>query len=202
MRVLSFLLRLYCSTWKVSRRENYFSNVNRGAIVASWHSDILSLLWINRQESIAPIVSLSRDGERLCDLLRHWGYRKFIRGSSSRKGKEVLLESQEAVRSGWEVAFALDGPRGPRQEAKPGALIVSIRTGRPIVLLTARASRAYTFSSWDRFCLPMPFARIELNSLLWMPENEISIEEAKRQLSEKMWTLRNQNHLSGDSILP
>ncbi len=193
MRILSYLLRLYCSTWKVSKGESYFSDINRSAILVSWHEDILSLLWCNRKEDIVPIVSRSRDGDLLCTILHSWGYKEMIRGSSSSGGREALASGKRSLDNGLKVAFALDGPRGPRHEPKPGAVLLSSRAGKPIVLLTARASSSYRFSSWDHFCLPMPFAKIELRSELWMPACDLSVAEALMVLRQRMAALRSQS---------
>ena len=174
MRIISFLLRLYCSTWKVTRGESYFSDRKDASILASWHGEILPLLWFHRKEKIAPIVSHSKDGDRLCSLLLAWGYRYCIRGSSSKGGRQALLDAQDAVQEGWTVAFALDGPQGPPMEPKAGALLLALKTGKPIILLRTKVSRAYYLSSWDRFCIPWPFAHIELCSSLWFLESRTS----------------------------
>jgi lysophospholipid acyltransferase (LPLAT)-like uncharacterized protein len=41
-------------------------------------------------------------------------------------------------------------------------LIVAQRTGRPVVALSASASRAWRLSSWDRHLIPKPFARVTI----------------------------------------
>ena len=95
---------------------------------------------------------------------------------------------------GWKIAFALDGPRGPRYQPKPGALILAEKTGKPILLLVSQVSHAYRFRSWDGFCLPLPFARVALRSLLWRPNTGASLEEAIVALQQTMTDLRNPTH--------
>ena len=55
-----------------------------------------------------------------------------------------------------------DGPHGPRREFKPGAILLSQMTGRPILPIAYAARRAWLFPTWDRFVLPWPFTRIVL----------------------------------------
>ena len=46
---------------------------------------------------------------------------------------------------------------------KPGAVVAAQRAGVPLLLVTARVSRARIFErSWDRFALPLPFATVTL----------------------------------------
>jgi len=62
-----------------------------------------------------------------------------------------------------DAAFAVDGPRGPLHEVKPGALLAARAAGGLIVPITARSSRAFIFDrAWDRYALPRPFAAVTI----------------------------------------
>jgi lysophospholipid acyltransferase (LPLAT)-like uncharacterized protein len=63
------------------------------------------------------------------------------------------------VRGGADSAIAVDGPRGPALEVKAGVVLLAKKTGCPILPLGAALSRYKEFASWDRFRLPLPFAR-------------------------------------------
>jgi len=52
-----------------------------------------------------------------------------------------------------------DGPKGPRFVFKPGAILLSQMSQRPILPMAFAASRA-TLIAWDKFVLPWPFCRI------------------------------------------
>src|SRR5207237_2956860 len=54
-----------------------------------------------------------------------------------------------------------DGPRGPRFEFKPGALLLSQMSGRPVLPMAYAASRAWLIK-WDKFVIPVPFSRIAI----------------------------------------
>ncbi|MEE8277825.1 MAG: hypothetical protein V3R89_03800, partial [Thermoanaerobaculia bacterium] len=57
-----------------------------------------------------------------------------------------------------------DGPLGPRYRFQGGAVLLASLSRRPIIGLTWSADRAWQFSSWDRFLLPKPFARIRFRA--------------------------------------
>src|SRR5207244_1667411 len=66
------------------------------------------------------------------------------------------------LRDGAEVALTPDGPRGPAERVKPGALAAAQHAAALVIAVGGRASSAWWLRSWDRFCLPKPFATIEV----------------------------------------
>jgi len=82
-----------------------------------------------------------------------------VRGSSSRGGAEALRALTAAVRAGEDVAVVPDGPRGPRERVQPGVLLLAALTGAPVVPFGFAARPARRLASWDRFMVPLPFAR-------------------------------------------
>ena len=60
------------------------------------------------------------------------------------------------------MAITPDGPRGPAERVKPGIVAAAQHAGVPVVPATARPSRAWWLSTWDRFCIPKPFATIHV----------------------------------------
>ena len=73
------------------------------------------------------LVSASQDGAWLTAFFSLVGLRT-VRGSSSRFGREAANELVEIMRAGRDIGITPDGPRGPRYEIKPGAIIVPRRT--------------------------------------------------------------------------
>ena len=85
-----------------------------------------------------------------------------IRGSSSHTGARALRDYYLAlVKENISPVVTPDGPRGPRFKFKPGAILLAQMSGRPMLPLAYAASRA-ALVHWDRFVLPMPFARIAI----------------------------------------
>ena len=130
-------------------------------IYTFWHGTMLPLLWQHRKEHVAILISEHGDGEIIARIAHSLGYHS-VRGSSSRGGERALLGTVRALENGRDVAFTPDGPRGPLESFAPGALIVSQRTGAPLVLITVDAANAWRLKSWDRFLIPKPFSRVTI----------------------------------------
>jgi len=137
----------------------------RPYIFCVWHNRLpLSLLMYERWVAaaaapfrLAALVSASRDGAMMTRVLELFRI-DAVRGSSSRRGTQALIELSEWARRGHDLAFACDGPRGPIYEAKLGIVVLAQLTGRPVVPASYRLSRKITLKSWDRFQIPLPFS--------------------------------------------
>lgn len=107
------------------------------------------------------LISPSVDGE-VPAKIAGWLGARVIRGSSTRTGARALRDYyQLLVNEGVSPVITPDGPTGPRFVFKPGALLLSQLSGRPLVPMAYAASRAW-FVGWDRFVIPWPFSRIAL----------------------------------------
>ncbi|MGH7570019.1 MAG: lysophospholipid acyltransferase family protein [Gemmatimonadales bacterium] len=159
------LIELLAATWRVRVRGAEHLRDLRAArqpfVFVLWHSRILPLLYQHRREGIVLLISRHRDGGYLAALARRWGYR-FVRGSSRRGGDVGLLGIVRSLQGGAEVAVTPDGPRGPAERVKPGAVAAAQHAAVPLLPIGARASAAWWLRSWDRFCVPKPFARIDV----------------------------------------
>ena len=103
------------------------------------------------------LVSPSVDGEMPAMIVQRAGAHA-IRGSSSATGARALRDYYLAItRDGISPAITPDGPKGPAHEFKPGAILLSQLSGKPILPMAFAARRAYRFPTWDRFILPLPF---------------------------------------------
>jgi len=105
------------------------------------------------------LISPSVDGEIGVMIVSHFGGH-VIRGSASHTGARALRDYYEALtRQNVSPAITPDGPKGPRFVFKPGAILLSQMSQRPILPMAYAASRATLFQ-WDKFVLPWPFSRI------------------------------------------
>ena len=153
-------------------------------VLALWHGEIFLLLGHKRRGLTAALVSLSPDGQLLSGACRWFGLVS-ARGSSSRGGKEGLISVVEHIRSGRDAAFAVDGPRGPKEVPRPGALAAAARSGAWVVPYAAACSRATALGTWDRLLVPWPFCRIVV--VLGEPiveSGERSIDELARRIGK------------------
>ena len=161
----SLLIRLLAATWRF--RETGGEHIarlrrdRRPFLFALWHSRILPLLYYHRHQGIVLLISRHRDGGYLADLSASLGYGA-VRGSTNRGGEVGLLGIVRALQGGAEVAVTPDGPRGPAEQVQPGAVAAAQHAGAPLLPLSARARSAWYLGSWDRMCIPKPFARVEI----------------------------------------
>jgi lysophospholipid acyltransferase (LPLAT)-like uncharacterized protein len=165
VRLGTALIRLLGMTWRM-RPVNDADLVARRAsgervIFTLWHGELLPLLWHHRGEGIAVVISEHRDGEIIARIAERLGYTT-VRGSTSRGGGRALIGLMRAVEAGRDGAVTPDGPRGPAHVFAPGAAIASQRTGAPLAMIRATASRAWRLKSWDRFLVPKPFATVRV----------------------------------------
>lgn len=129
-------------------------------IYAVWHGRILMLPYFyGRVRPLYVLASRSRDGEILSRFVGGFGVRA-VRGSSSRGGSMALRSLTRLLRDERaEVVVVPDGPRGPREVAQPGPVLLAKLSGAAIVPIGFGVSRATVLGSWDRFVIPHPFAR-------------------------------------------
>lgn len=138
-----------------------YQRAGRGVIFVLWHGRLLPLSFRHRGEGVVTLISQSRDGEVIARVVEHWGYTT-VRGSTSARGAAALRDLVRYARAGRSLAITPDGPRGPRNTMKPGALLVAQLTGAPVVTAAAGTDRAWWFEQWDRFIVPKPFARVRV----------------------------------------
>jgi lysophospholipid acyltransferase (LPLAT)-like uncharacterized protein len=127
----------------------------RQPIYALWHGRIMPGTIYLRDRGIVVITSENFDGEWVARIIRRFGY-DTARGSTSRNGAKALVQLRREMRMGRPVAFTVDGPRGPREVAQPGAVWLAGATGNPILPLHIEARRFWTARSWDRHQVPRP----------------------------------------------
>ncbi|HUI41780.1 MAG TPA: lysophospholipid acyltransferase family protein [Terriglobia bacterium] len=124
-----------------------------------WHSEIFAATWFWRKRGIVVMSGYNFDARLTAQVIAKHGY-EIARGSASRGAARALVGMARAVQRGHDAAFTIDGPRGPRHVAKPGAVMLAKATGAAVLCFHIRPARAWVFSkSWDRTEIPRPFSR-------------------------------------------
>jgi len=114
----------------------------------------------------AYLVSPSRDGDFAARALAGLGGR-VVRGSATRTSIRSLRELYRVMtRERASPVVLPDGPTGPAQQFKPGALILAQMASRPMLLIGFEASRTWELPTWDRHAIPRPFARLRVRLAL------------------------------------
>ncbi len=134
-------------------------------IYVVWHGRALMTPWLAARlrasdGARAPrvLVSLSRNGGLMASFFGRFGL-DVVRGSSAEGACPAVRALIAALDRGEDIAVAPDGPRGPHEVLKPGAVALAALTGARIVPVALAACPALRLPSWDEFLIPLPFAR-------------------------------------------
>ena len=166
--VLANLMRLLAATLRY-RVDGAAKLPKTPVIFALWHNRLGLCMkayigFVRPQhptEHLAALISASKDGAFLAAILENFGVQP-VRGSSSRRGAQALLELSSWAERGYDLAVTPDGPRGPAYVVQDGVMTLAQFTGLPIVAFSYRLSWKIKVKSWDRFQIPLPFARCEM----------------------------------------
>lgn len=155
----------------------------RPVLLAIWHEELFGLIGYGTRSKLAgrfaTVVSDSRDGELIAQVLTRVDFAT-ARGSSTRGGLKALKQLRQHMHDGFVGVITVDGPRGPRQKVKDGAVYLAQRSGALLFPVRARLSSLHVFErSWDHFQLPLPFSSCEVffGEPLEFPPGKISAEE-------------------------
>lgn len=174
-------------------REHWEGVRDRPLILAFCHSDMvclaMGLRFYGRREArrTTMLSSPSRDGRingRFMELIGC----EVVYGSSAKRPAAALLGLHRTLAGGRRVGLAVDGPLGPRHEAKPGAAHLSKETGAPILPLTVTASSAWTLPDWAGTAVPRPFSTLTVH--VAEPQLVDDVEQGTARLTETLRALR------------
>lgn len=187
-RVLFYLINKTVK-YRVIGFEHYLKLIKEGKkiIFAFWHNGIFMATYFWKFKKISVLTSKNFDGEYTARIIKRYGY-KPIRGSTSRDSIKGLIEMKKEIENGSNIAFTVDGPRGPKYKVQGGAIWVAMKTGQPILPFVAFAKKKIELNSWDSFQIPLPFstAWIVIGEPIYFKEEKINIEEAKLILENKL----------------
>ena len=181
-----WLVRAICATQRVEGiDEERFFGLEGGKILCLWHGRPFPLMTRVRGVPLTVLISLSRDGELINDILTSMGY-SAARGSSGASGARALAACIKLLRNGGVVGVTPDGPRGPSGVLQPGVITMAKKSGRPIVPTGASSRPRITTRSWDRFTVPLPFAKSLLlfGEPIYVPEGADEAEVQARVQTE------------------
>lgn len=189
IRVIGRTIRYETEGW-----ENFeaIGSAGKLPIYAFWHDRIFASTYFFRDRGIAVITSRSKDGEYIARFIQRLGYGA-VRGSSTRGGVGALVEMIKAMRGGHPAGFTVDGPKGPRYEVKPGAVMLAKKSGNPVMPFIVECRRSLSIGSWDRMQIPYPFTRAKL--IIGCPiyveptATDVEIEEKRIELQLSLESL-------------
>jgi hypothetical protein len=193
------LLRVCIRTWRLRWKDSAQYPETKGPVIyCVWHNrlplafasydDFARSMWPD--EGLAAMTSASRDGGLLANIVQRFGIQP-IRGSSSRRGAQALLEATTWMERNYSVVMTPDGPRGPVYRIhRKGIIQLAKVTGRPIIPTSNFTSWKVRGGNWDRLQIPLPFARCELRygEPIWVPReaSDAELEQLRLKLEASM----------------
>jgi len=183
--IVATFLRLCIGTWRLRWNGSPVGpDVERPVIYCVWHNRIpvaLASYAVVRnkwpEEGMAAMISASRDGGFLANVVKRFGV-ETIRGSSSRRGPQALLEATTWLERNFSVVMTPDGPRGPVYKMQDGIIQLAKVTGHPIVPFSTFTHWKIRLKSWDRLQIPLPFTRCDVSygDPIWVPREASDAE--------------------------
>ena len=162
--IVYFLVKLIHKTLRYEVvGTNYLKETPQNSYaIASWHHNVFLAITSLIGQNVCLMVSPSFDGDIITWIARKLNL-STVRGSSSREGKSALLKLYRFLSQSGHIAIAVDGPRGPAFQAKPGIVFLAKKKQIPILPMVSIASRYWTLhKTWDRFRIPKPFATVHI----------------------------------------
>ena len=97
----------------------------------------------------------------LSTVANNYGMRT-VRGSAQRRGAVGFIDMLRELREGMSMCITPDGPKGPRYKCHPGVIKLASMSGIPITPLRIHFGACLRMRTLDRFYIPLPFSRVEL----------------------------------------
>ncbi len=189
LKILPTIINVLCKTLRIEILNNdsvkklYEHKSN--FVLAFWHGKMIVPWFLHREKNFGALVSLSNDGDILSAVLNKWKY-NVVRGSSHKGGKESLENMIELARQNYSIAITPDGPTGPKEQMKAGAVVVAKKTNIPLVLIGVYIKKKFVLNSWDNFQIPKPFSKVivKYSELIYIDEN-LSFDETSEVIKNQ-----------------
>ena len=95
-------------------------------------------------------------------MKKNIGVQELAYGASGHDGKVALQQVLTRLKEGWSTFVAPDGPKGPLKVAKDGVLIMSLKTGVPIISMSFQLEKEWRLSTWDKKRYPVFFTTLKV----------------------------------------
>lgn len=163
------------------------------AIYAIWHGLQYCLGGIPNRKNVHILISLSKDGEIIAYTVKKIGF-STVRGSMGRGGMKATREIIRILEEGGNLAYTVDGPKGPGHKVKKGVVRIAQMSGRPIIPVNSDSTYRYIFKSWDKYQVPLPGSKMPLvfGDPIYVPEDlsEDDVEEYRLRVENELFRLR------------
>ncbi len=141
------------------------SGIPHPRMIVLWHNrDMIAPEVIRRflvPERTAALISPSRMAAWQAAFFQAYRFR-VVRGSTTRRSVQAGIELMRAMREGYDVATAPDGPSGPLYSYQEGSIAIARKVKAPVIMVMPNCRMAYRAGNWDRTLWPMPFAKVDI----------------------------------------
>lgn len=191
------ILRAINSTIRVKTQD--YPEFDSQTIFCGWHGR--SFMFANqfRHRGWWVIISQSNDGEMQARIFRRLGY-EIIRGSTGRGGVRAAVEAIRILKDGGTMALTPDGPRGPSGVVQGGIMLMAQKSGAKLIPVGISARPRILAKSWDRYMLPMPFAKATMifGEPIQVPKDasEAEVEAIRLHLESELHRLEREAELA------
>lgn len=166
-RPVAWLIRVIGNTlrYRIVNRAGLAFGTEERHIWVFWHNRMFLIPWL--REALIPgqegafLTSPSGDGEIIAQACSDFKL-KPVRGSSSRRGAQAMIELAKHIKSGHDIGITPDGPRGPRYKMNMGVIKLAQLTGAKLMPVHMRFDCALRLKTWDGFRLPWPGSEVEV----------------------------------------
>lgn len=169
--VCAGLLKLLALSWRADRSEltriDRLTAAGKPVVIVFWHGSYLPLFALAAGRPVTVFTSRSFRGRVIAGICKAFGYAPSLL-PSGRRGyhhmRKVLSTRKADTVHPLLVAIAVDGPLGPFHKVKPGALLIASRMSAVLAPLSVSSRPNWIITSrWDRFTVPLPFAKVSLH---------------------------------------
>lgn len=114
------------------------------------------------------------------------GVKEMAFGASGIDGKEALQKILTGLRQGYSTFLTPDGPKGPPKVMKNGVLLMSSKTGVPVIPISFYVEKSKRTNSWDKKRFPVFFSKITVVYGKPVVVSENNFEEFRQIISSAM----------------
>lgn len=159
-RYINLVLRT--TRWRRVGFEAFDRDIAEGIprVLCSWHSRLTLTPFCRdwSDHAFAVMASDHHDAQIATANLANWGI-ETVALKTSGDNRAAMREAVKLLRRGVSLGLTPDGPLGPREVVKPGALGIAGLAGVRVAPVTFSVSRSLRLRTWDGLILPLPFGR-------------------------------------------
>lgn len=111
-----------------------------------------------------------------------------LQGDSTFETGKKLVRLVKKISKGKNFMIHPDGPAGPAYKVKPGLSFIAAKSGALILPVGCYCRHAYHVPRWDRYTLPLPFSKVqlEIGNILSIPEDTEDLGEYNLMLENEL----------------